>query len=175
MNETDILVNKVANSGLVTIDLEQYYPKQDLIEFDIKPFLFRELILKELDFRKAIQEVDWKSFEGKILCVFCSVDAIIPKWAYMLIAKYAQEHVADLQFGNKDQALLSLFEKTLRSVNWAIYKDQKIVIKGCGDLEVPASAYQTVCYLLTPFASSIMYGEPCSTVPIFKKKKAGIS
>lgn len=171
MSDSQILINKVALSGLVTLDLEQYYPSQELIEFDIKPFLFRELLLKELDFRKSMQEHDWTQYKDKILCVYCSSDAIIPKWAYMLIAKYAQESVSDLYFGNKEQALVSLFEKNLRAENWEKYKDQKMVIKGCGELEVPASAYQTVCYMLLPYASSIMYGEPCSTVPIFKKKR----
>lgn len=172
MNDSPVLINRVAQSGLVTLDLETYYPNQELIEFDIKPFLFRELILKELDFRKSIQEIDWKQYDAKILCVFCSTDAIIPKWAYMLIARYAQEYVSDLYFGNKDQALISLFEKNLRAVNWSEFKDQKVVIKGCGEIEVPASAYQTASFLLMPYASSIMYGEPCSTVPIYKKKKS---
>ncbi|MCC6816098.1 MAG: DUF2480 family protein [Saprospiraceae bacterium] len=172
MNETSqILVNRVASSGIVTINLEDYYPKSELVEFDMKDFLFKELILKELDFRKSMQELDWLKFKDKILCVYCSNNAIIPKWAFMLVARYAQDVVRDLIYGNKEKAVEILLETKLRMVDWSQFKDQKIVLKGCGDIEIPVSAYQTASYLLLPFANSIMYGEPCSTVPIFKKKK----
>lgn len=171
MNSEVNLINRVANSGLTTINLEDYYPKEEMVSFDLKPFLFRELILKEMDFRKSMQEFDWSVFENKILCVYCSNDAIIPTWAYMIVAKHTNGIIKNLFFGNVDSALISYYEIYLRSQDWSNFKDAKIVIKGCSHKPVPASAYQTLSYLLLPFCSSIMYGEPCSTVPIFKAKK----
>ncbi|MEP7194919.1 MAG: DUF2480 family protein [Saprospiraceae bacterium] len=171
MNEEAILINKVAESGLITLKLEDYYPKNEFIEFDLKGFLFRELILKEMDFRKALQDTDWSQYAGKVLCVYCSNDSIIPMWSYMLVAKHASEFVKDIYFGKKEAALISYYDHELRSVDWSVYLNSKIVIKGCSNLPVPASAYQTLTHLLLPYASSIMYGEPCSTVPIYKKKK----
>ncbi len=171
MNSDTILTNRVASSGLITIKLEEFFPKEEICVFDLKNYLFRELILKELDFRQSLKEHDWSQYQNKILSVWCSNDAIIPTWAYMLIASYAAPYVHSIFFGNSDEALRSYFSKKIDAFDWTLYKDAKVVIKGCSDLPVPASAYLEVTNKLVPIASSIMYGEPCSTVPVFKKKK----
>lgn len=174
MSNSELLVNRVASSGLITINLEDFFPKQEMVSLDIKQFLFRELLLKELDFRKALQELDWSLYKDKVLCVYCSSDAIIPTWTYMLIARYAHPVVHNLYYGKEEDALNFYFDYNLRSFDWSRYKDSKVVIKGCSDKPVPSSAYQTLTYLLLPYCSSIMYGEPCSTVPIFKAKKESV-
>lgn len=165
------LVNKVAASGLITIKLEDFLPETEIVEFDLKDYLFMEMILKEKDFREALKEHDWDRYEGKTLLVYCSTDAIIPMWAYMLVASYATPFAAALFQGNKDQYYRAAFEKVLSELDLEPYKDQRIVIKGCGDKPVPASAYLDLTKLLRPHAKSIMYGEPCSTVPIYKRPK----
>lgn len=170
MSESVSMVNRVANSGLITIDLEDFYPAEELIELDIKQFLFKELIIKELDFRKALQEYNWSQYDGKILCVFCSTDAIIPTWAYMLIARYTHGHVVNLFWGEASSALIQYFDFVIKSKDWSQYQGSKVVIKGCSHKPVPASAYQSLTSILMPICNSIMYGEPCSTVPIYKQK-----
>ena len=142
-----------------------------IFEFDLKDYLFHGLILKELDFRKALKEHNWEAYKNGYLTVFCSTDAIIPTWAYMLVASHAGGFARDVVFGTKSEFLRNYFHQKIKQINPEEYRDAKLVIKGCSEKEVPASAYQTVCYMLLPYASSIMYGEPCSTVPIFKKKR----
>ena len=171
MTEDNPLINRVANSGLITINLEDYFPKEEIIDFDIKQFLFMEMILKEKDFRKSLKEQDWKSYEGKILAVHCSVDAIIPTWAYMLISANASPFVSDLYFGQKSGYIQQYFDEVLEDMNCEQHQDKRVVIKGCSDKEVPPSAYMKLTSKLQPFAQSIMFGEPCSTVPIFKRPR----
>ncbi|HRG31927.1 MAG: DUF2480 family protein [Saprospiraceae bacterium] len=171
MNNAGELVNRVASSGLVTIKLEDFYPVEEIVEFDIKPFLYKELILKELDFREAMQNHNWSSYAGKILAVFCSNDAIIPTWAYMLISTHASRQTADLFFGSSEQVLIQYFNRILDKFDWKQFQGSKLVIKGCSDKPVPPSAYLRVTHHLLPYASSIMYGEPCSTVPVYKRAK----
>ena len=166
------LVNRVAASGLITIKLEDFFPEVDIATFDLKDYLFMEMILKEKDFRTALKEHDWSQYEGKVLLVFCSTDAIIPMWAYMLVAAYATPFVKTLFQGNEAQYYQSAFDKILSELDIEPYKGQRLVIKGCGEKQVPASAYLELTRLLQPHAKSIMYGEPCSTVPIFKMKKS---
>jgi hypothetical protein len=165
------LVNKVANSGLITINLENHYPTLDIVDFDLKDFLFQGMILREKDFRTAMKEIDWTQYEGKVITCFCSADAIIPVWAYMLVASYLKGIAADIYFGNKAD-YLNIYYKNLIN-NWEIaeYQDQRIVIKGCSNKPVPAAAYGYVTLLLKDVAQSIMYGEPCSTVPITKRPR----
>ncbi len=165
------IVNKVAGSGLVTIDLGDYYPHEHVAEIDIKDFLFEGIILKEKDFRKALDELDWKQFEGKIVAVFCSEDAIIPKWAYMLVSMHAFPYTAKVYFGTREfaiqEAILLRIEK---EINPADYEGKRVVIKGCSDREISEMIYMEITNLLLPHVKSLMYGEPCSTVPIYKKK-----
>lgn len=164
------LVNKVANSGIITINLEDFFPKEELVVFDIKDYLFRELILKEKDFRSSLKEYDWEGLKGKILLIYCSSDAIIPVWAYMLVASYAGPYVSVIFQGSKTEFLKSHYNSAIQNLDIYNYTNQRIVIKGCSNKPVPPSAYADLTAKLQPTVRSIMYGEPCSTVPIFKRK-----
>ncbi|MEM1407676.1 MAG: DUF2480 family protein [Bacteroidota bacterium] len=161
------IVNKVALSPLVTIDLEEYYHHGERMVFDIKDWLFQEMILKERDFRAYIREHDWSQYRGKNVALTCSVDVIIPAWAYMLIASRLNE-ANKVVLGNLQQLELSLFEEALNKIDLNELKGSKVVVKGCGELPVPDAAYVQITQLLTPVVSSLMYGEPCSTVPVYK-------
>ena len=165
------LVNRVANSGLITINLEDNFPVAEIVAFDLKDYLFMELILKEKDFRAALKEHDWQQYSDKILCVFCSTDAIIPTWAYMLVASYATPHAVKVVQNDKDTFYQLAYQIALAKLDMAQYEDKRVVIKGCSNKPVPVSAYVELTCLLRPVAKSIMYGEPCSTVPIFKKPR----
>ncbi|HMO39910.1 MAG TPA: DUF2480 family protein [Saprospiraceae bacterium] len=169
MEET--LVNRVANSGLITLNLEDFFPKAAVVVFDLKDYLFMELILKEKDFRAALKEHNWEQYQDKILLVYCSTDAIIPVWAYMLVTAYAAPYANDIFQGNADTYYTAAFAKTLADMDAAQYEGQRIVIKGCSNRPVPASAYVALTRKLQPYAQSIMYGEPCSTVPVFKRPR----
>jgi len=171
MTEDKPLVNRVAKSGLITLNLEEHFPAAEMVEFDLKQYLYMELILKEKEFRAALKEHDWSQYEGKILLVFCSTDAIIPVWAYMLVASYAAPFATDVYQGRKEEYLRQYYERVIANFPAGDYQDQRIVIKGCSGKPVPASAYLALTRALRPFAKSVMYGEPCSTVPIFKKRK----
>lgn len=164
------MVNKVAESGLISFDLEEYYPKGEIKIFDLKPYLFMELILKEKDFRAALQTTDWTVYQDANMAITCSADAIIPMWAYMLVASHLQPFAKEIVFGDEKKLVSTLLFKNLASVNGEEYTDKRVVVKGCGELEIPESAYVEITNKLRPFVKSIMYGEPCSTVPIYKKK-----
>ena len=166
----ELLVNKVSESGLVTVDLEDFYPKEETAVFDMKDHLFMGLILKEKDFREAMKNLDLTPYTGKNVALTCSADAVIPMWAYMLVVSYLQPVAKEIVFGDKDHLNQSLLLKNISTINAEEYKDKRIVIKGCGEQPVSESAYVAVTNLLRPVAKSIMYGEPCSTVPIYKKK-----
>lgn len=165
------LVNRVAQSSLITLKLEDFFPTQPISHFDLKDYLFKELILKEQDFREALQAHDWSQYEGRVLLVYCSTDAIIPQWAFMLVATYAAPHVADMYQGTAEAYYRAYFYRKLDGLDYEAYRDQRIVVKGCSDHPVPAGAYMEVTRRLQPLARSIMYGEPCSTVPIYKRPK----
>jgi len=171
MNE--VPVNKVAQSGLITIDLEEYYPKEEIAVFDLKDFLFMGLILKEKEFREALKNTDTSVFSGKIVAITCSADAIIPMWAYMLVASALQPVSKEIILGDKDAAIRAALLKNISTLVPGEYADKKIVIKGCGELQIEAEAYVAITALLRPVAKSIMYGEPCSTVPVYKKPATG--
>ena len=164
------IINKVASSPLLTVDLEEYYPKNEIIVFDLKPYLFMELILKEKDFRASLLDIDWKIYQDKIVAVTCSTDAVIPVWAYMLVATYLEPIATDIVMGDEHAAVKQVLLKRINKIDVNEYKDKRIVIKGCGELAIGEFAYMEITRLLRPVAKSIMYGEPCSTVPIYKKK-----
>jgi hypothetical protein len=164
------IINKVSESGLITLDLETYFPKNEIMVFDLKPMLFMELILKEKDFRQSLQTHDWAQYQDKIVAVTCTADAIIPVWAYMLVASNLQPYAKDVILGTEEEAQKQVLQKRIQELNPADYQDQRVVVKGCGELEIGPFAYLEVTKLLRPVAKSIMYGEPCSTVPVFKKK-----
>ncbi len=164
------IVNKVAASALTSLDLEEYYPKGDWMVFDMKPHLFMELILKEKDFRTALQNLDWSVYQDKYVAVTCTTDAIIPVWAYMLVASYLQPFAKDVFFGNEKEALKQAFLDKIHTIDITQFNDQRVVVKGCGETPIGDFAYLEITKMLRPVVKSIMYGEPCSTVPIFKKK-----
>lgn len=164
-------INRVANSTLVTLDLEQFYPAGDIISFDLKDYLFMGLILKEKDFRDALAAHDWAQYSGKNLAVHCSADAIIPMWAYMLVATYAAPYARDIAQATPEQFPEVAFQKKLTVLDLSPYTNKRIVVKGCSDKPVPPSAYLEITRRLQPVALSIMFGEPCSTVPVYKRRK----
>jgi hypothetical protein len=164
------IVNRVSSSQLVTFDLEELYTSGERILFDIKSLLFEELILREKDFRDFIKKHDWSQYVNKYVAITCSADAVIPTWAYMLLAASLQPHALLVIFGSLQDLETTLFKNALDKIEWEKYNNVKVVIKGCSKVEVPVSSYVEVTNRLRPVASSIMYGEPCSTVPVFKKK-----
>jgi hypothetical protein len=163
-------INKVNESSLVTLNLEDFYPKEKIAVFDIKDYLFMGLILKEKDFREALKNLDLNNYAGKTVAVTCSADAVIPMWAYMLIASYLQPVVTDIFFGTEKELTEKILLKNIAQLPIEDYNEKRVVIKGCGDLPIGESAYLEATKLLRPVVKSIMYGEPCSTVPIYKKK-----
>ncbi|MGZ3838972.1 MAG: DUF2480 family protein [Flavisolibacter sp.] len=167
---SEVFVNKVANSGLVTVDLEKYLPGEEIALFDLKDHLFMGLILKEKDFREALKQLDWSVYEGKPVALTCSVDAIIPVWAYMLVASYLAPVAKTVFTGSPAALQQQLFLKNLESLDRESFRDQRVVIKGCGDKTIEPFAYAAITGLLVPVVKSLMYGEPCSTVPVYKKK-----
>ncbi len=165
----ETIVNKVAESGLITLDLAPYVHTDEVAVFDLKPFLFREMILKEKDYRAALQTYDWTQFEGKQVAVMCSVDAVIPVWAYMLAAAYLQPVATSVYYGTPEELAKILIQQHINDIDVTEYIDKRVVIKGCGDTPIPEAAYLAVTQHLRPVVKSLMYGEPCSTVPIYKK------
>lgn len=168
----ETIVNKVAESGIITLDLAPYISTDNVVTFDLKPFLFMEMILKEKDYRASLQAHDWAQYTGKDVAVTCSADAIIPVWAYMLAASYLQPVAASVYFGTADELGKMLIINRLNAIDTAEYLDKRVVIKGCGDTPIPDAAYLVITAHLRPVVKSLMYGEPCSTVPIYKKPAA---
>ena len=164
------IINKVAESGLINIDLEELYVKGERVLFDIKGWLFEELIIKEKDFREHVKNHDWSQYENKLVALTCTADAIVPTWAFMLVATKLEPFAKKIVFGDLRKLEEELFHEQLQKLNPDNYRDQRIVIKGCSKVEVPVSTYVELSSLLRPVAKSIMYGEPCSTVPIYKNK-----
>lgn len=167
---SDPIINKVAESSLTTLNLEDYFPTEAIALFDLKPFLFMELILKEKDFRQALQQLDWTPYSGKTVAVTCSADAIIPVWAYMLVASYLEPIANEVVMGDEATATRQLFIKNINNIDASSFEDKRVVIKGCGDQPIGDYAYMEITKKLRPVVKSIMYGEPCSTVPVYKKK-----
>jgi hypothetical protein len=165
------IVNKVAMSGLVTLDPASFYTKGERVLYDIKDNLYMELMLREKDFREFVKGHDWSQYTGKYVAVTCTADAIVPAWAYMLLANRLASYAAYVAFGDLDNLESVLYLKEIQKADLEQYRDQRIVLKGCGDMPVPTSAYVELTRVLTPIAKSLMYGEPCSTVPIYKRKE----
>lgn len=167
----DEIVNKVAESGIMTLDLAPYLAQATSIApFDIKPFLFREMILREKDFRASLLTHDWEAYRDKNVALFCSVDAIIPAWGYMLIASNLEGIAQHIYFGTEAECLQHLTLAQIAQIPTANYTDKRVVLKGCGDVDIPAYAYVAATQVLRPVVKSLMYGEPCSTVPVYKQK-----
>ena len=166
----EAIINKVTESSLITLNLEEYYPSDDIEVFDMKDHLFMGLILKEKDFREALKNLDLLSYTNKYVAVTCSADAVIPVWAYMLVASTLQPVAKEIIFGTAEELKKQILLKNISQIPINDFIDKRVVIKGCGELPVGESAYLEATKILRPVAKSIMYGEPCSTVPIFKKK-----
>lgn len=164
------VINKVADSGLISLDPAEYYPTEPIKLFDLKDHLFMGLILKEKDFRAALQNTDWQQYKDCAVGIVCSADAIIPLWAYMLVASALAPVARFVMMGNEDQVRESLFLRNIGAIDPAGFAEQRIVVKGCGEKTIPESVYVALTNLLRPVAKSIFFGEPCSTVPVFKKK-----
>ncbi|MCU0416455.1 MAG: DUF2480 family protein [Cytophagaceae bacterium] len=167
----DKIINRVEQSSLISIDMEAWMEEEPYAVYDIKQHLFQELILREKDFRGFIKEFDWTIYSGKHLFIVCSTDAIIPTWAYMLIVSKVKGMVKSVQFCSEKDILEKYFSKIIQGLEVEKWLDKKVVIKGCSKVEVPVSAYVEITELLIGVAQSIMFGEPCSTVPIYKKLK----
>ena len=167
----DLILNKVANSGLITLDLEDYYDHSERIVYDLSQNLYEGLLLREKDFREFIKTHYWEQYRGKNVAITCSTDAIIPVWAYMLLATQLAPLAKKIVHGKLEELENVLFREALTKIDIAQFQDAKVVVKGCSKFPVPVSAYVEITNLLQPVASSIMYGEPCSTVPIYKAKK----
>ena len=167
----ETIANRVAESGIITLDLAKYLPADsELASFDLTPFLFMEMILKEKDYRASLQTHDWSQYQDKHVALFCSADAIVPIWGYMLAASYLQGIAKDVFFGTAAEMRKDILLKNIDRIDPAEYDDKRVVIKGCGDIEIPDAGYIAITSHLRPAVKSIMYGEPCSTVPVYKKQ-----
>lgn len=165
------LVNKIAASGIITIDLETLVKSKEIIELDISQFLFRGLLLKEKEFRVELKSFDWSRFSDKIVAVHCSTDAIVAQWAYMLIANALTKAEAEFYYGSKEEVWNLLLLQSIKKLSAEEYEDKMVVIKGCGTRTLPNAAYLEITKKLQPIVKSLMFGEPCSTVPVYKKSK----
>lgn len=167
----DLIVNKVAASGLITLDLADFYPKGERVLFDIAPLLWEGLVLKEKNFRAFVKENDWSAYNDKFVALYNSADAIVPSWAYMLLTSAIEPHAKQTIFGTLETLESIIFDASLaNNLNPSQYQDKRVIIKGCGDLPIANSAYVTASNLLKPHVKSLMFGEACSAVPVYKKR-----
>lgn len=163
------IINRVSNSKLVTIDLEDFYPSGERVVFDIKDWLLDGLVLREKDFRQAAKSHDWSQYQNKFVALTCSTDAIIPGWAFMLLSTYLNPVAKQVVVGDLEQLETILYTEVLEKLDLSEYKDLPVIVKGCSRKPVPQNAYIQLINKLQPIARSIMYGEACSSVPLFKK------
>jgi Protein of unknown function (DUF2480) len=166
----EVIVNKVSSSGLISLDLEDMYASGDRIVYDLKQNLFMDLILKEKDFRSFLKENDWSVYQDAHVAIICSADAIVPTWAYMLLATYLEPYVKTLVFGDLDELETRIYSKIFDELNWLPYQDARVVVKGCSKIKIPTAVYVELSQRLKPMVKSLMFGEPCSTVPLYKAK-----
>lgn len=164
------IINRVAKSKLVTFDLEDLYPEGERVIFDISQWLFEGIVLREKDFRESAQQHDWSQYTGKYVALHCSTDAIVPSWAYLLLSIYMAPYAAKMVVGNLELLETVLFTEALQDIDVSDYEDKPVIIKGCAHKPIPDSAYLLLAQKLHPVARSIMYGEACSSVPLYKRK-----
>lgn len=172
--QEELIINRIANSGLLTLDLEEYYHRGERVVYDLKDNLYMGLILREKDFRDFLKTHDWTQYQGKNVAIVCSEDAIIPTWAYMLLALQLEPYAHTIVFGDLIALESKLFDEAIAHINLETYRNARVVVKGCSKVPVPTSAYVEITRLLRPYVQSLMFGEPCSTVPLYKKPKLGI-
>ncbi|MGK4566489.1 DUF2480 family protein [Flavobacterium sp. 3HN19-14] len=166
------IINKVANSVLEVFDLEDYYPKGIRTQIDISQWLFEGFLLREKDFRESLKNHDWSQYQNQYVAVFCATDAIVPAWANILVTVYASEFAKKVVNGNLEDLETALYQEILPTLDYSRYENKPVILKGCSKKPVPESAYVVAVQYLRPFAKSIMYGEACSAVPLYKKSKA---
>lgn len=165
------IVNRVADSGLITIDLSDYAPKEKILIFDVKDLLFEGIILKEKGFRSHLKEFDFSRYKGQIVALCCSAEAIIPMWAYMLVSSYLNPICSGLYFGTKEEVFQNILLKKITDIDSEKFKDKKVIVKGCGNIPLSEALYVAITQKLQNSVSSLMFGEACSAVPVYKKKK----
>jgi hypothetical protein len=166
------IVNRVASSPIITVDMEEFYPQEERVVFDLKEFLFQELILKEKEFRQGLKNLDWSEYQNKWVAICCSADAIIPTWAFMLVCTYLEKNAKGYVIGSLENLEQHIAEHALQTLEIQKFKDRPVVIKGCSKFPIPLFAYGRLISLLQGGSKSLMFGEPCSTVPLFKKAKS---
>ncbi|HET8887072.1 MAG TPA: DUF2480 family protein [Salinimicrobium sp.] len=165
------IVNRVANSKLVTVNLEDYYPVGNRVLFDIKEWLLEEIVLREKDFREEAMNHDWNQYQDSYVALTCSTDAIIPAWAYMLLTTYLQPYAKKVVVGNLEKLETVLYTEIIEKLDFSDLKDLPVIVKGCSHKPVPENAYIQLILKLQPIVKSILYGEACSFVPLYKQKK----
>ena len=169
---SDTLVNRVAESGLITLRPEEWIPKDEIMEFDLKPFLFQGLMLREQDFRDQIKKHAWDSYKAKVVCVHCSADAIIPSWAFMLVTAMLAPVAKSVFYGTQAQWTSGQMLMIIDQINAETYRDQRVIIKGCSNgVVIGPEVFVALSAKLVPVVQSLMFGEPCSTVPVYKRPK----
>ena len=164
------IVNKVANSALITIDLTDYAPKETIVILDVKDFLFEGIILKEKAFRNTLKEFDFSVYTDKIVALYCSSDAIVPMWAFMLLTSYLNNSASKIHFGTKEEVFQKIFSDNIDAIDATKFENKKIIVKGCGQVPLTETLYVAITKKLQNTVSSLMFGEACSAVPVFKKK-----
>ena len=164
------IINRVANSSLITIDLEDYYPEGNRILFDIKDWLYEELVLREKDFREFVKTHDWNQYQDSYVAILCSTDAIVPAWAFMLVASSLEPYAKKIVKGDLEQLESSIYQEVIPTIKLDHFKDKPVIIKGCSNKPVPTNAYLMMINRLKKVAKSVMYGEACSSVPLYKKR-----
>lgn len=167
---SELIVNRVAESALVTINLEDFLPEEQPVTFDLIDFLFKGLIVREKEYREALKETNWEMYRNRTVLVTCTADAIIPFWAYMLAASALVQVTNQVYLETETNWKNRMLLEKIRSIDATLFTDKRIVIKGCGETPIPEVAYFEITKKLQPVVKSIMYGEPCSTVPVYKKK-----
>ena len=165
------LVNRVAQSGLITLDLEKFISPKEILELDIKDFLFQEILLKEKEFRQKLKEINWEGYQNKIVAVHCSTDAILQQWAFMLIVKQLLPHTNQIFFGTKEEVEQKKFIDAIQQINVEKYKNERVIVKGCSSKAIADEAYLEISKRLIPVVKSLLFGEACSTVPVYKQPK----
>ena len=164
------IVNRVEQSGLITLDLENYFPApEEIVAIDLKDFLFKELILREAEFRDTVKNSDWKKYAGKYVVLYCSTNAIIPMWAYMVLSAQLAPFVKDVACSSPEHAAEIFLYRNMAKLNMDDFKNQRVIVKGCGDRKIPEAAFVQIAEQLAKVVRSLMYGEACSSVPVFKK------
>ena len=167
---TNEIKNRVADSGIVNVDLSDYAPKENILELDLKQFLFDGLVLKEKEFRVALKEFDFNKYDGKVVAVFCGANVIVPMWAYMLITTYLYNANAKIYFGNKNKVTQAIIKENIDSINVDDYKEKRVIVNGCSNIKLSEGLFIAITKKLQKNVKSLMFGEACSAVPIFKNK-----